>query len=453
MVVQAAFAAPVFWFGGSPVLAYNLVLLAGFVLTGWTMCLVVREWTRNWTAGLVSGILFAFNAHTLTRIPHLQAQHGEFLPLAVFALDRVLAQPTMRHALRLALWFSLQALTSVYLLVFTAAAMVAATLARGEAWWGSRFKRVVLMLAVAGAVAAGALLPFLLPYRRVSQDLGFTRSLVDATWYSASWRDYLATPSRIHFPLWSHQFFFETALFPGALGLALTAVALGRRVGFADPRARMCLAIGLAGFVLSFGPKFPPYALLYTAVPLLHGIRGTARFGYLVIFGVAALAGFGVMALQRVVPARRWPVIAGLLVVIAALEPLAAPLGLTRVSTVAPIYARLREEPEAVVVEVPFYNGRAAFAHAPYMLNSTAHWRPLINGYSGFQPASFHRHAEALAQFPDGESIPHLERSGVTHVFVHTNAFTPETLAGIATRRELEQVETFGTIALYRLKK
>ena len=40
-------------------------------------------------------------------------------------------------------------------------------------------------------------------------------------------------------------------------------------------------------------------------MPLLRAVRATARFGYLGIFAVAALAGFGVAVLQRRIPARR----------------------------------------------------------------------------------------------------------------------------------------------------
>ena len=41
MVVQAVFAMPILWAGASLVLAYNLLLLAGIALSGWTMALVM----------------------------------------------------------------------------------------------------------------------------------------------------------------------------------------------------------------------------------------------------------------------------------------------------------------------------------------------------------------------------------------------------------------------------
>ena len=73
---------------------------------------------------IVAGMLLAFNAHTLTRIAHLQAVHVEFLPLALFAFDRLLRIPRLRTALWLAAMFVLQSLTSNYLLVFMTFAML-----------------------------------------------------------------------------------------------------------------------------------------------------------------------------------------------------------------------------------------------------------------------------------------------------------------------------------------
>ena len=279
MLPQAAMAAPVFALGGSPVLAYSLLLLAGFALTGWSLCLVIRKWTGDWTAGIVSGAIFAFNAHTLTRIPHLQAQHVEFLPPALLALDALLLQPGGRRAARLAAWSVLQATTSVYLLVFTFFAIVAGVLARPRDWLGGRFVPAAQALAIAAALSALVLVPFLLPYYHANQDQGLTRSLSDAAMYSATWRDYLSTPSRLWYPLWSYRFFANTALFPGACGLALALLAMAHCDAFRDPRARMCLAIGILGVALSFGPRLPGYATLYALLPVLRAIRATARSG------------------------------------------------------------------------------------------------------------------------------------------------------------------------------
>ena len=99
-------------------LVYNLLLIAGLALTGWTTSLVVARWTGSRMAGLLSGSLIAFNAMTLTRFAEIQDQHLEFFPLVLVALDRLLVLPRVKDALRLAGWFVVQALTGGYLLAF-----------------------------------------------------------------------------------------------------------------------------------------------------------------------------------------------------------------------------------------------------------------------------------------------------------------------------------------------
>ena len=279
-----------------------------------------------------------------------------------------------------------------------------------------------------------------------------SRSLADAATNAATWKDYLTTPARVHQTTWGAQFAGNTGLFPGALGLLLALVAVARGVAFADARARMSLAIGVAGVYLSFGPTLPGYATLYTVMPLLQGIRATARFGYMATIAVAVLAGFGTVSLRAMVAPRRWPVVATLLLMVAAVEPLAAPLGLTRFDGLAPIYDRL--PPTAgVVVEFPFFGSRSAQFHANYMLNATRHWRPIVNGYSGFQPASFYRHAAALEGFPDDASIAMLRELHVTHVFVHRNQMPQDRLEALAVRPELQRLDGFGETELYSLGK
>src|SRR5262249_19207599 len=162
LTVPALMGAPLFWAGASPVLVYNLVLLAGFVLTGWATSVLGGRWTGDWPAGVGGGVILAFNPHRFTRPPHLPAQHGAFRPFFLLAFDGLLQQPGVRAALRLAAWFTLQSLVSVYLMVFTIVALGAGALARPEDWWGARAKRVAPFLAMAAAIAAAAILPFLL---------------------------------------------------------------------------------------------------------------------------------------------------------------------------------------------------------------------------------------------------------------------------------------------------
>src|SRR5262249_13974443 len=148
----------------SPVLVHNLVLIAGFALTGWATCLVMKKWTGSWLAAIFSGTLVAFNAFTLTRLPQIQDLHLEFFLPALYALDRMLTSARVRDGALLACWFVLQALTGLYLMVFTFISLVFAVLARPEDWLGVRFRFLLRPMIVAAAIALVALTPFLLPY-------------------------------------------------------------------------------------------------------------------------------------------------------------------------------------------------------------------------------------------------------------------------------------------------
>jgi hypothetical protein len=103
------------------------------------------------------------------------------------------------------------------------------------------------------------------------------------------------------------------------------------------------------------------------------------------------------------------------------------------------------------VVEIPFFGSTSSQFHASYMLNSTVNWAPLLNGYSGFQPPSFYRHAQILQGFPDPAAMTLLHDLGITNVFVHTTQMPKDALDAIEREHQLKLVETFGSIALYRV--
>ena len=453
LLVPAVLGAPLLWLGASPVLTYNFLVLVGLTLTGWTMSLLMWRWTGDWSAGVISGVLLAFNAHTLTRLPHVQALHAEFLPLALLAFDRLLRTPRRRTAVLLAFWFALQGLTSYYLLVFTMVALVVGCAVRPEDWRDGRARRLLPLLTLAGVLAIAFVTPFLLPYMR----LGIVRPLDEVAHYAATWRDYLATPARVHYDSWSARWFGgSAALFPGLTGLALAAIALATGTAVFDRRARMALAFGAAGLALSFGPALSGYAALYRWVPLLQGIRNAARFGYLVIVAVAVLAGFGVADVRGRWHGARWLQIATIGVFLAVnLDAFAAPIEYVRADRVSPLYTQLRLLPNAIVVEFPFYPPDRIFHNAPYLLNATGHWRPLLNGYSGIVPASYVEHARELAHFPDARSIAALRALGVTDVFVHYQALRDwtgkETADAVRRSPDLRLFASRGDVGLYEL--
>jgi hypothetical protein len=454
LIVQALLGAPFLWAGASPVLAYNLVLIAGFALTGWVTCLLLYRWTGNIFAGVLSGSLVAFSAFTLTRLPQIQDQHLEFYPVMLFALDRLLHQPDAKAAWTLAVSYVLQALAGTYLMVFTGLSMIAGIAARPRAWLGPDRRRFSRWALVSAAVAVALLLPFLLPYYTVSREAGLNRSLQETAIYSAEWGDYLAAAGTIHFKLWSRPFFEGDGLFPGFVGLGLTLVALATGVAFTDRRARMLLVIGLASFALSFGPVFPPYRWLYYGLPLMRGIRGAVRFGQLVLFAVAVLAGFGLVRATERFARRTAAIVSVLLIVLANAEAWRAPLNYVTFPGTPPIYDALNTfGPKAIVVWVPFHSPSQFNLDVPFMLFSTRSWVRMLNGYSGFIPPSYSRHSAALADFPSSDSIRYLQEQGVTHVLVETRTMGAGQLARLPQFTALRPVTSDANLQIFSLAR
>lgn len=463
LIVPAILGAPILWLGGTPVLAYNLLLLAGFALTALATYAVVFAWTGNRAAALVAGSLFAFNTHTLTRLPHLQAIHAYGLPLALLFTDRLMRQPAASGAVGLALSMTLMVYTSGYLVVFAVLTIAIALVVR-IAEWRHHARAVVAGFALATVVAGVASLPVVIPYRRVASEQGMVRSVENVRQFSASARGYLAATGRLHLAAWSQRFVRNPVdtFFPGIVAVVFAAWGLWRafRSRVDAPRAWMFLGLVVVGFVLSLGTKTPVYGWLFAVFPPMQGLRAAARFGNLFLLAIAVLAGLGFAAFAHTRTGRRWGLPAAVLVVLLVnLEALRAPIDYRRFEGIPRIYDLLAAEPGPVVLaEMPFYPGHAAFENAEYVLNSTAHWRPLMNGYSGYTPATYRELAWIFWYFPRDAVLQRMRDEGVTHFTVHPRRFTPakarETIDLLARRSDVEllAIAAGSGIRLYRFR-
>ena len=175
MIVQGLIAAPVRWLGGNPILAFNVAMFTGYVLTAFAFGLLARRWTGSWAAAFVAASAAGFNAHLFTRMAHLQAMHVEFVALVLYGLDQVFTRGRIRDAITLGVGFALQALTSIYLMVFTTWALIFGGLTRLVLAGRGKRGRPVLLAVLAGGVALLLLAFYLNAYYQVHVQQGFAR--------------------------------------------------------------------------------------------------------------------------------------------------------------------------------------------------------------------------------------------------------------------------------------
>lgn len=424
LIVPALIVAPVLWLGGSPVLAFNLTDLIGLVATAWATWWVVRRWTGSGTAALVSGALAAFNVHTLTRVAHLAATHAWGLPLSWYFADALIERPRWRTAAALAVVVALTAATSLYLLAFVGLIVGGVIVTGIRHWRGALF--------VAGASVAGLILaaPVFVPYIRLNQ-AGASRPIEMVQQFSATTSGYLTSTSLLHGG-WSRAFFTTdvNVLFAGVIALVLAAAGLGIALAsdrISRRRAVTMVILGIVAVLLSLGPGTAVYRWLYDVVSPLRGLRAAARFGYVYLVAIAFSAGFAVASFERRAGRRFGLGLAGILLAAVTAEAWLGPMRTVPFNGVPQIYRHLTTAPDAVrLAEVPFYPAEMIFENGEYVLNATAHWQPLMNGYSGYTPDSYRRRTSSFWFFPEAWAIDAMKQDGVTHVMVHLEKFTPQ---------------------------
>ena len=455
LMPQALLGAPVLYLGGSPVLAFNLVLMAGLALTAWSTWLVIWRWTGSATAALIAGALAAFNVHLLTRLPHLQAAHAWGLPLSIYFADRLIERVTTRDVVWLALVVAATAATSVYWLALAGLSVfIVVVVAAVQGRW-----RPALAIAGSSVLGLALALPVLVPYLRAGAS-GATRPIEVVAQFSATPAGYLTSTTHLH-GVWSAGFFRDdvNVFFAGVLALALSAVAIVTSDRHQRRRQITLLLIAAAGIVLSFGPATGLYRWLYDWFLPLRGLRAAARFGFLYLLSVALLAGLGAAWIERRLSSSRArtalsiALLAGI-----SLEAWQGPVRTQPFNGVPAIYSMVAESPDPVMlVEVPFYPPDAMFENGEYVLNATGHWKPVMNGMSGVTPMSYRRRAESFWFFPRDWAIDAIRKEGATHVMVHLERFgaeAPDVLTALAGRQDLQLLgaDTKGH-RLYRVKR
>lgn len=431
-LVAGLIAIPGWLLTANPYVAHNLALLFAFSSSAVGAWLLARHLCGDGAAALPAAVAYAFCPYFFGHSPHIQLLMGGGIPLALLMVHRLAEQPSRARGAWLGLTLGVQALACAYygILAGLMVGYAALFLAASRGLWRSR---VFWEGLGAGAVVSAVLVvPFFIPYLEIVEG-GFARTLDDSRRYSANLASYLASPAHLHRPLltlsnsllgrWNEVLFpGVTALLLGGTGfvLALRGGAAGKVAGPVRETALLYASLGALTIWASFGPDAGLYTVLYEFIPLFSFLRAPSRFGVVIplILGI-----FAALALVRL-PSRlrtRAGIAAALLT---AVELNVLPFPWERAPVVPRPYQMLARLPKAPVAEFPFYGGRVAFPlHTQYMLFSTSHWQPLVNGYSDHIPAEWRQAAAVLDGFPSHDGFAVLRRYRVRYIGVHWDMY------------------------------
>ena len=430
-LLEAFIALPWLWAQTNPVLVYNVLLLAGIVLSGVGMFVLVRHLTGNDDAALVAAAVFTLLPYRILHYMHLELQWTMWMPLTMWAVHRVFETGSMRYGIMTGALLCLQAASSVYYGAFLGILVAAQVLLIAIAE-PRRFRPALGPLCIGAVLALAAMAAYARPYIANTHLLG-VRDRAEVGNFSARLTSYLTAPQENWLWGWT-AFRFEgdeLRLFPGLVAVVLAILALARRGH--RRTALIYLVLMLVAAAMSLGFNNPVYRLLYSHVWPMQGFRAPARFAVLAGCALAVLAGFGFIYLQERFRTTRLGrgLLVGVLVAIG-LECGSAPMRLEELPRQVPdVYRFLRRLDRAVIIELPCVDWDLA---PVYMYWSTEHWHHLVNGYSGFSPPDYAETMMRMKHFPDERSIQRLRSLNVRYIVVHETFYRPRDHAALLVR-------------------
>jgi hypothetical protein len=299
------------------------------------------------------------------------------------------------------------------------------------------------------------------PYQRARAVVS-ERSDEELHRYGASLSSYVAAPPGNHVWGWTSVGAEpELRLSPGLT--ALTLAAIGAAAAPAAPWVAALAATTIVAVDGSRGPHGWVYPVLYAVAPPYRGLRVPARFGAVVLLGVALLAAVGFATLATRAGGGRHETTVAVVALAAVLIESVSNVPVRALPRSAPpIYAWLATVAPTVIAHAPLPRpDRLPGPDAEFQYFAQYHRHRLVNGNSGFYPPTYLALLERARRFPDDRSLDELRRLGVEYVLVHGQFYeTPadfgRVVEALEQRRDVDPVATSsddgGVVRVYRLR-
>jgi O-antigen/teichoic acid export membrane protein len=420
------------------VAAFNLITLAGYVLSGASMYALVRYLgCARPVAAWAALVMIVFPWH-IARAEHASLLQVEVLVLLVLTLVAVARRPswlgvTLVGFVNLACW-----LMSGY---FGPMAFVTtAAFAVGAAFSMNRRRAVFVLGSTASALAAAAIVGLAAIASNTNAGVGLERSAGDLSIYGLRPLELVVPPvgnlilgNKLN-SFWGDRHgsnLTETANYLGLLTIALAVawlVVAWRRWSTLRPAARLATGGLVAAFVagllfaspspiLVFGHKvWMPSRLLWEVIP---AFRVPSRWDALLMTALVPLAALGLQTVWRgLAPPRRGPLLAaaavGAAMVLSFLELTLREPEHFRTVPVPPEYSALEQTPRGILAEYPLGTSDV------FRMWQRAHGRPLFNGSPSETQGDYVRHILLDPAAPGTAQA--LSLLGVTAIGIHPGA-------------------------------
>ena len=426
-----------------PFLAYNFNLILSFILNGFFTYLIIYQLTKNWWAGLVSGVLFSFSIGKIDSLAHLQILTTYWIPLGIYFFLQFVNKKLNKYALLTALCFILQILNTIflgYVYIFTLAIFALTYFFKKKI---TRKQLLKLFQYIFSALVLIAII--FIPYLKVSSRWRYTRSLEDIWAGSSYFLEYLYPTSHSRLETLAHKIIIKQP-WPSYLGAAVSILGFISLIYLIKNSKKLfkksfilaSLITVVSGLLMSFGPYFQiikqkplfsiplPYLIAFYLIPGFKSMRVPQRWSHLVLLGLALLSGIVLSKLARKIKPGYFKILT-VFIIFTVIVEIRLPLFKTNVlakSAIPQVYQWLKDQPSSVVLELPVQTWIMPLAdleiqrlHYHSFLFQSNH--QFINGSSGFEPPDWTKDMSILRTLPSDSAIEKLKQLKVELLIVH----------------------------------
>jgi hypothetical protein len=351
--------------------AYNIAILLNYVLAGLSMFHLGRYLTDSSVAGILAGIVFAFNSHNMYQSSHPVLVSVWCFPWMTLFFMRAVRENSIKLALLAAVFVFLGAATSTILVILMAFWMGILVL---YMFFAKQLPRPSWKILLAFGMASGLLVLPTVWALLVDAVAGGNGNFITSP--EESIRTDMISPIVPHWYEW-----LERGMYLGIMPFYLTMLAVGRR----RKQAVLWFLLAFVAYLFAIGPE-PHFAnfqlgiVLPWTLPIAPVLRNMYRMMILMSLGVAMLTAYGWLGFRQSLQSRK----ARTQMIIACLVGLAIFLEFTVVpfpstpATVSAFYSDyLDQVPQDVVLAI-VPTGRQEDKR--YMYYQTIHEHPMTGG-------------------------------------------------------------------------
>lgn len=465
LFVPSLIFAPIYWLSKDLVFSVNYFAVLIFVFTFISSFYCLNFFVRKKFASLIGAFIFTFNPFTFAHFfgHHLQLMNKFFLPPLFLFAYLYITKPTWKNSFFFFLFFTLNALSGIYLQIFSLIFIPLFWLPFLISYLikkNIKFFFNFLSTALIFFIFLPILLHFNLPYLQFSELEGVSRSLEENSSFSARGIDWISSlktnllygglvqrldPFRVPRDAQGSFNYTEHALFINIVPILLFLIGLfSMRKGIIFVAFILVLIFSA---VFTFGPYFHGwngnqdisatfYYYLYRSSQIFQGIRVLTRFQVIFYFPFALFAAFGINRLLKLNKKTVIPML-GLICLLLLLENINPvgninPVNFNSISpTLDYIYSKKLEKSTVIsllqgknTIHFPLYTA-GLFRNVRYLNWSTQTGENVFNGYSGYVPDDWIKSAEQMKKL-DVQSLEKMRVLGIDYLVIHKDLTAEE---------------------------